>query len=1004
VYLIGDVAALTGLTTHVLRAWERVGLLAPSRSAGGVRRYSEDDVASIRLVARTLDSRRYSRRTVAAMLQSGELRPAAVDYAPGPARSLSRNRPDMTPAGDEQGRQDTLAAGEARRERRVVETRAHGTGAAAVGRNETTWRRRSAREACLAAVARAAAGPSGAAGVEGRTARLLEALARQAGVPVVVASLHLLDRDTGMLQSAGTYGGDLADAFRSAGIQSTEHPAWRALEAGAIYSGEGRSPPDWISDSALEAWSASGICAWAVVPLRVGDTVLGALSIGLGVLYEWDDEERAWLEACADAMALAVENDWLFAAERQRAVELEAVLACADVGITLVARDGRMLWRNPAAEALTAWQEYQGTLSENVETYPLRDALTDAPVPLDDTPVRRALRGEAVRDAELVMRDGHEHDRVLRSSSQPVRDAAGQVVAAVTTFRDVTAHMRRTRLFGRLGREMGASLEPIAEMRAMADALVEVGAADTIAIYGAAQDGKYLQLLATRNYPPEVSEFVLQMPASAPTLAAQALRTGTPQVVPDFGAITREDYALAPRLAEALGIKSGVVLPLLARGRVAGVMVAGARQLGAFGPDEVTLLMEVAAGAGLALDNAQLYQQARRTAAELDAVLNAMVDAVWVCDTSGQLTWVNTAAAAWMGSASEGVAQPVQDYLAIGRTSRPDGQAPSIEEPPLARALRGETATDHIVTIYQEATGRDVQLLLSFGPIRDVASGAIVGAIAVGRDVTRLRELEQARADFLTVATHELKTPLTSLLGVAQTARRREARARQARIPSPQVGMTGDAAEGPNGDLLERIERHALRLDRLVNDLVDVARIQQERMPYHWAVADLVGAVAEAVGEQRAAYPDRQIDMRVPDEPLMARLDVDRLGQVVDNLLTNALKYSRADRSVLVAVEASGREAGEPRQAMVRVQDAGLGIAAEHLPHLFEQFYRAPGVEVQSGSGIGLGVGLYVAHEIVEQHRGRIWAESEPGRGSTFIFTVPLIEDADDEAHSTPAP
>jgi PAS domain-containing protein len=134
---------------------------------------------------------------------------------------------------------------------------------------------------------------------------------------------------------------------------------------------------------------------------------------------------------------MALANDQLYTAAQRRADELEAVLDVVDVGISMIATDGRMLVRNPAAIEITGRREYTGKLSESGERHVLRDAVTGEHVPLEESPLGRALRGERVRDVLLMMRDTQGRDRLTQASSVPVRDASGQVVAAVTVFREL---------------------------------------------------------------------------------------------------------------------------------------------------------------------------------------------------------------------------------------------------------------------------------------------------------------------------------------------------------------------------------------------------------------------------------------------------------------------------------------------------------------------------------------------------------------------------------------
>jgi PAS domain S-box-containing protein len=881
-------------------------------------------------------------------------------------------------------------------------------GAISFGRDVSADRRRAAREACVSAVARAAASGGERAGVEERAARLLDTLARHAGVPLVTASLLLLDAQSGTVTRIGEYRADaVVGAPAPALLADGGRAIWRALTASAQYSDVGGGIPS-AADQLSPAWKANaGIRSWAIVPLRAGPILLGALAVGLARRHVWDADERTWLETCADTMGLALENDQLYAAAQRRAGELEAVVEGADAGITLFGVGGEILMRNASAAALTGNDQDSETSPASANAFAtasaLRDPATGVPVPAEANPVARALRGEVVRDALLLMRDSRGRDRLLQTSCTPVRDASGTVVAAVHFVRDATDQMRRARLFAHLGQALGAILEPGETMRALADALVSIAGIDTVAIYLATPDGEALDLLWARNYPLDGLESVRHIPAGAPSITALALQTGQPQVFQNRDEAGSDEHQLARHIADWLDLGSAAAIPMLARGRVMGVLMAGASQADGFPPEEVALLLDLAAHAGLAMDNARLYQAAHRSAGEQEAIIAAMADPVWVCDADGRLTSVNQAAAL-MGTAPSAAPGERAGDSGSPPLVWPDGRPVPPGEAPLERARRGEGITG-FEAIIQRSDGDAVRLMLSAAPIRDESSGNITGAVSVGHDITVLRQLEHAREEFLAIASHELKTPLTSLLGFVQAARRKESRRLQNLLvagaaPGGGAGVVAGATAGPTLDLelLGRIERQALRLDRLIGDLLDVARIQQGRMQYRWAEGDVAGAVAEAVDEQRAASPDRRIDLAVPDDPLMARLDADRLRQVVTNLLTNALKYSRAEQPVIVEVTRAASTSGHPGSrpndlpaAAVRVRDTGPGIPPDHRERIFERFYRVPGLQVQSGSGIGLGVGLFVAREIVERHGGAIWVESDHPKETTFAFTVPLV-------------
>jgi signal transduction histidine kinase len=176
----------------------------------------------------------------------------------------------------------------------------------------------------------------------------------------------------------------------------------------------------------------------------------------------------------------------------------------------------------------------------------------------------------------------------------------------------------------------------------------------------------------------------------------------------------------------------------------------------------------------------------------------------------------------------------------------------------------------------------------------------------------------------------------------------------------------------------------AQRLDRLVNDLLDVSRIQAGQLKLDLKAANLSGIVRATVEEQRQAFPERTIPLSLPAGLVPVFADADRIGQVVTNYLTNALKYSQEERPVEVEIQVEGQ------QGRLWVRDQGPGLTSAEQELLWERFYRVPGIEVQSGSGIGLGLGLYISKMIIEQHQGQVGVQSTPGQGATFWFTLPL--------------
>lgn len=241
-----------------------------------------------------------------------------------------------------------------------------------------------------------------------------------------------------------------------------------------------------------------------------------------------------------------------------------------------------------------------------------------------------------------------------------------------------------------------------------------------------------------------------------------------------------------------------------------------------------------------------------------------------------------------------------------------------------------------------------------------------------------LVEAQRRMDEFLGIASHELRTPLTSVTANVQLSARGLARLRTAGDPVP------GSALARYEQLAVRTVQQLARLARLVDDLLDVSRITAGQLALRPAPLDLGSVVQEAAELVRAAWPERVITVTQPRPgDLTLVLDGERISQVVVNLLRNALKYSAPDTPVQITLR---RGVGTVR---VQVQDRGPGIPRGQQAQIFERFYRVPGIEQQSGSEVGLGLGLYICRTIIERHGGTLGVSSTPGVGSTFFFTLP---------------
>jgi two-component system CheB/CheR fusion protein len=265
-----------------------------------------------------------------------------------------------------------------------------------------------------------------------------------------------------------------------------------------------------------------------------------------------------------------------------------------------------------------------------------------------------------------------------------------------------------------------------------------------------------------------------------------------------------------------------------------------------------------------------------------------------------------------------------------------------------------------------EATGQPIQ-----------SEGLDQGSVVVIRDITE-RSVLRMQEEFLALVSHELRTPLTPIHGYLTLLSRL---------------LETEGADERAQHYLARVQEQMQRLQRLVDDLLDVGRLREGKLQLDREPVDLVPLVQGLVEALQAATEGPRVELAVAEDPLVVAGDAARLSQVVLNLLTNAVKYAADSERIDVRLR---REAGE---ALLEVQDYGPGIPAAAQPHLFDRFYQAARRTAQDG----LGVGLFITRELVRAHGGTIEVRSNEGAGATFTVRLPLLA-ASEEAGPTSTP
>ena len=506
--------------------------------------------------------------------------------------------------------------------------------------------------------------------------------------------------------------------------------------------------------------------------------------------------------------------------------------------------------------------------------------------------------------------------------------------------------------------------------------------ADWCSVYIVDDSGE-AHLLAVAHVDPEKVELAQRLHERFPpdpnagTGVHHVMRTSEPELIPyipdDLLVQATEDPELLQTLRE-LGLVSAMTVPLVARGRVLGaITLVSAESDHRYGEDDLALASDLAGRAAVAVDNARLLRETQQGALEREAILGQIADGIVMADASGKVVFANAAAIRLLGTA--GVGTPASELSEKFHAFAPSGEPLPSEDFPLVRAaLRNETIANQDVFI-RRADGTELVIECSATPVIS-DEGRKLGAVVSFRDVTSHRTLERQKDDFLSAAAHDLKTPLTTIKGLAQILARRAARAN-----TPE---TNSLIEG-----LNRIDATSTRMSGLINELLDVSRIQLGRpLDLIRSETDLVALLRHIASEQQHTTEQHEIVVETEVDELIGNWDAVRLDRAFTNLVVNAITYSPAGGRVTIAV---ARDPGISPRATVRVDDEGLGVPDDDLPHIFERFHRGSNV---AGRIPGTGIGLAGAREIFRQHGGTISVRRRPLRGSSFEVTLPLEPDA----------
>jgi signal transduction histidine kinase len=448
------------------------------------------------------------------------------------------------------------------------------------------------------------------------------------------------------------------------------------------------------------------------------------------------------------------------------------------------------------------------------------------------------------------------------------------------------------------------------------------------------------------------------------TMTAAVLEAGRALIAED---VLDTPY-LSRRLAEQLPARSLMGLPLIARDQKLGAVLLTFNEPHRFTPEEVAFCEQAVAQMALALANAMLYQVIGEERSRLGEIIEASRDGILLIGVNQRLLVCNNITLQFLGvrgRPEDWIGRTVLEALGELRRTAPNAVRATISE-----VRRTQEADESPGEGEFDMHGR----ILHWHHLPVRARGALLGRLVVMHDITEERSLERVRNDLTHMMVHDLRSPLTAIIGASDAL-------------SDTAGLT------PNDrSTVELIRDGADRMLNLVNDILDVSRLESNRMPIEKQSVDMPMLIVETLQLYMGQIEKKQIRLMNDSQADLPPVHADSrlIERVIQNLLSNAIKYTPEGGALRIT--AAAPSAGTPMiegprsMLMISVSDTGPGIPPEIQRRVFEKFVR--GDSKEHGSGLGLAF----CRLVVEAHEGRIWVESEPGTGTTVRFTLPLVD------------
>jgi len=410
----------------------------------------------------------------------------------------------------------------------------------------------------------------------------------------------------------------------------------------------------------------------------------------------------------------------------------------------------------------------------------------------------------------------------------------------------------------------------------------------------------------------------------------------------------------------SLGFLTGTALPLIARNQVVGLLFIFRNYLELFSSNDRALLQSFADQAAIAVHNAQLYTQLRNERKRMAAILDSAPDGILILSSDRTVVECNHAFSRMLGIPSEQIRGKHHEEVILWVKQN---QGLNLEQAEAGGWPLTPNATLYVEGDLERPAKMPLPVGVTYAPLLS-AEGTLINIIASVRDITHFREAEELKSTFISVISHELKTPVALIKGYVSTLRREDA------------AWDREIVQ----DSLAVIEDESDRLTELIDNLLDASRLQAGGLALNHCDVTLDGLTRRIAERLQIQTRNHTITVDFPEHFPIFLGDEDRLSQVISNLISNAIKYSPDGGEIKITGQIL------PAQIVICVKDDGPGIARDDIPHVFDRFYRA-GEASKTTKGAGLG--LYLARAVIEAHGGRIWVDPKPGDGARICFSLP---------------